>query len=133
MASLKLMLERHDDQEASAKPKTLFSSVKSKFSNQSTAYKTVGTTDYSDTKVFNLLKDFFQPDTQNTLQGTVEVILKLLPDDAPMSNEVAGVADVCLEMAEQIPYHHPSQIKLARVVEELSRSSKVTSDPGGNV
>lgn len=127
MASLELIIDNFQDPDpAKAKPETILSILKSKLGNQSTAYKYVGTTGYSDTKVFLILRDFLQPDTTKSLESTIQSILDLLPKNAPMSSEVWCVGQVCLELAEQIPYHHPSQIKLARVVEELSRSAKTT-------
>jgi hypothetical protein len=134
MASLDLKIDNFQDPgPATAKPKTPLSGLKSKLSNQSYAYKYVGTTGYSDTKVFLILQDFLQPDTTTSLESAVHPILDLLPEDASMSNEVGLVGEICLELAEQIPYYHPSQIKLARVVEEMCRSSKLTHPPDETV
>lgn len=108
MAVLKLKIEDYEDPSSIAqKQKTFLSSMKSKVRRQeSAAYKTVGTTDYSDTKVFLILQDYLQPDTEMSLDSTVQSILALLPDNASLSNEVNNLGEVCLELAEQIPYHH---------------------------
>lgn len=134
MASLNLKIEDFcDPASMPAEPRTTTPAPKTESENQSFAYKDVGGTGYSDSKVFLILRDFLQPDTTKSLAFTVESILDLLPKNAPMSNEVCSAGEVCLELAEQIPYHHPSQIKLARVVEELSRSAKVTQPPDQKV
>lgn len=125
MASLKLRLEDYEGQDF----KGLVSSMKSKLSHESSAYKTVGTTGYSDTKVFRILEDFLQPDSKKSLVSTVQSILALIPENASLSTEAYAVGEVFLELAEQIPYQHPSQIKLVRVIEQLSRSAKVTDEP----
>lgn len=127
MASLKLKLEGSEDPDiAQPKPKSLFSSLKSKLRNESHAYKTVGTTTFSESKVFLILQDYLQPDSKTSLESAVQSILSLIPENASLLTEVYYLGLVFLELAEQIPYDHPSQIKLARVVEELSRSAKLT-------
>lgn len=135
MAALKLKIEDFEDRNSIApKQKSFLSSVKSRIGRQeSSPYKTAGTTAYSDTKVFLILQDYLQPDTETTLEYAVQSILALLPDNASLSNEANDLGEVCLELAEQIPYHHPSQIKLARVVEELSLSAKLTDEPDSQV
>jgi hypothetical protein len=95
-------------------------------------YRYAGTTDFRGTVVFQILNDFLQPDTETSLETTVESILKIVPD-APLSDEVAMVGDIVLELAEQIPYHHPAQMKLARVMEGLMTSPKFMSGPYSSV
>ncbi|RJE26956.1 hypothetical protein PHISCL_00657 [Aspergillus sclerotialis] len=134
MASLKLRLKDYEERDIPVtRRKDLLSSVKSKFRHESSAYKTVGTTGYSDAKVSRILEEILQPNSKRSLEDTVQAILSLVPDNASMSNEVSDVGDVCLELAEQIPYHHPSQIKLARVVEKLARSEKFMNGPDEKV
>lgn len=134
MAVLNLKLEGFEDPDtATAKPKSVISSLKSKVRNETYAYKNVGTTAFSESKVFLILRDYLQPDSKTSLESAVQSILSLIPENASMSNEVCLVGEVCLELAEQIPYHHPSQLKLVRIVEELSRSAKFTEPPDGNV
>ncbi|PYI11091.1 hypothetical protein BO78DRAFT_382968 [Aspergillus sclerotiicarbonarius CBS 121057] len=62
-----------------------------------------------------ILNDFLQPETETSL--------------APLSNEVYVVGEIVLELAQQIPYHHPSQVKLARVMEGLTTSPKLIIGP----
>ena len=83
------------------------------------------TTDFRGTTVFRSLQDFLQPDTEKTLWETIEAISTILPD-APLSTEAYVVGGIFLEIAEQIPWHHPSQMKLAQVVQALTTSSKLS-------
>lgn len=132
MASLKLRLESFEDRDSPfIRHRSLISFMISKLGHESYAYKTVGTTGYCDTKVFRTLEDFLQPDSKRSLESAVQSILALIPENASQLNEVGSAGEVFLEIAEQIPYHHPSQIKLARLVEQISRSAKLTgaSDP----
>lgn len=126
MAALNLTYEGFQDPKTEA---TMFKATAiplSESEGQSTAYKYVGTTAFSDSRVFLILRSFLQPSKTKSVEETVESILELLPENAPHSNEVACVGSVIMELSGQIPYHHPSQIKLARVMEELCRSDKTT-------
>ncbi|GIK03849.1 hypothetical protein Aspvir_007924 [Aspergillus viridinutans] len=100
----------------------------SRFDGHEFGYRYVGTTDYSQEKVFQILNDYLQPDTKTSLDSAVHWILALLPEKEPLSTEVWDVGEVVLQLAEQIPYHHPSQIKLARFMEELTLSPKLTTE-----
>ncbi|PWY95903.1 hypothetical protein BO94DRAFT_620264 [Aspergillus sclerotioniger CBS 115572] len=79
-------------------------------------------------KVFHILNDYLQPDTEMPLFSAVKSILDILPG-APLSDEIYVVGEIVLELAKQIPYHHPSQAKLARVMEGLTNSPKFTTGP----
>ncbi|KAI9762428.1 MAG: hypothetical protein M4579_000404 [Chaenotheca gracillima] len=78
-------------------------------------------------KTFAILRDFLQPDTALTLEGVAQSILDLLPEKAPHSTDVWLFGEVCIELAEQIPYGHPSQIKLTALLEHLGKFAKFTS------
>ncbi|CAJ2511954.1 Uu.00g075790.m01.CDS01 [Anthostomella pinea] len=65
-----------------------------------------------DYKIFAVLRDFLQPETGITLQKAVETTLHIFPDG--QTDHMRPVNTVCLELGRQIPYHHPSQLKLAR-------------------
>ncbi|KAF7169899.1 hypothetical protein CNMCM6106_004769 [Aspergillus hiratsukae] len=82
--------------------------------------------DYIEDEVFQILNDYLQPDTKTHVDSAVKSILALLPENNPFSPKVWKVGEVVLQLAEQIPYHHPSQFKLARVMEELTTSPKFT-------
>ncbi|EFX01112.1 hypothetical protein CMQ_6054 [Grosmannia clavigera kw1407] len=57
----------------------------------------------------------------------VTSILELIPTDASEYGEVCGFGQICVELAEQIPYYHPSQLKLVKLLQELGQSSKFKS------
>lgn len=126
MSILKLQLE---DAELRKTPsKEMAAEVnETKFFRDSGFYY-AGTTDYSDFSVFEILEDFLQPGTETSLGAAAESILKITPDKAPLSEEVTNVGRVVLELAEQIPYYHPSHIKLARVMELLTSSPKFINE-----
>lgn len=87
-------------------------------------YSWAATTDSRGTSIFKILDDFVQPNTETDIYSAASSIFALLPKDAPLSTEVSNVGDIFLEVAGQVPYHHPSQAKLARLMERLMLSSK---------
>ncbi len=74
-----------------------------------------------------ILQDFLQPSSRLTIKDTAHSILAFLPKNASGSTEVWDFGETCIEIVEQIPYYHPSQIKLAALFEELGKSSKFGS------
>ena len=76
-------------------------------------------------KVFEILRDFLQSNAALTLQNTARSILALLPENDSDSMEVLSFSETCIEVAEQIPYHHPSRLKLAGLMEQMGRSTKL--------
>lgn len=76
-------------------------------------------------KTFPILRDFLQLDAAVTLESTAKSILDLLPEKDPHSDNVGSFGEMCIELAEQIPYHHPSQLKLAALLEHLGKSTKL--------
>lgn len=83
-----------------------------------------GGTDYSAARVAAILRDFLQPDTDLSLQEAAKAILVLIPVNASGYAEVCSFGEICVELAEQIPYHHPSQVKLTQLLHFLSASPK---------
>lgn len=75
-------------------------------------------------QTLHILQDFLQPSSRLTIKDTAHSILALLPKNAPYSTEIWSFGETCIEIAEQIPYDHPSQLKLAALFEELGKSSK---------
>lgn len=76
-------------------------------------------------KIFSLLRDYLQPDSTMTLEFTARSLEDLIPVNSPLSTEVLDFGDSCIEVAEQIPYHHPSHLKLAGLLEYLANSPKL--------
>lgn len=87
-----------------SKVSSVMSTVKSKFGDKRD-------TVYDCMKVFVILRDFLQPDTTLSLKSVLNYLVDLLPENAPYSPEVYSLGIICVDMAEQIPYHHPSQHK----------------------
>jgi len=84
-------------------------------------------------KTHRILQNFLQPSSRLTIRDTAQSILALLPKNASGSTEVWNFGEICIEIAEQIPYYHPSQIKLAAVFEGLGKSSKFGSPQSSEV
>ena len=82
-------------------------------------------------RIFHILQDYLQPESSALLQGTVHAVFDVLPKGKPGSNEVWNFGQACLDIAEQMPYWHPSQLKLVGLVAELSYSTALgfTYDP----
>jgi len=59
------------------------------------------------------------------LTDTAKSILDLLPEDDLNSTKIWCFGELCIELAEQIPYHPPSQLKFAALLEHLGKSSKL--------
>jgi hypothetical protein len=75
----------------------------------------------SDYKTFLVLRDFLQPYSTIRLGDAVDRILEVFPDGY---SDLQSINTVCFELAEQIPYRHPSQLKLARLLWLIGRSQK---------
>lgn len=85
---------------------------------------------HAEVQMATILRDFLQPDTKLSEDEVVASILALIPQK-DLSNshahtpiEVAIFSQMCVELAEQIPYHHPSQLKFAHLVSRLGHSGK---------
>lgn len=124
---LDLKLDNFTEDASSWACKTI-STLKSKSCDGYVNYELLraSTPPYSDDQVFVILREFLQPDTAIPLKSTAYCILALLPEEDPLSLVVASSGELCLELAEQIPYHHLSQVKFARLLEFISRSTNVT-------
>ena len=77
-------------------------------------------------KTFHLLSDFLQPDSALKLNSIAQTIMTLLPERAVGSSELRSFNLLIFEFGEQIPYYHPSQHKLAALMERLGESPKLT-------
>jgi hypothetical protein len=88
-------------------------------------YTIAGQTEFSRDKVFTILRNFLQPNSLTSLKSAAQSILDLLPQNAQLSSEVGFFGELCIDLAEQVPYNHPSQLKFARLLQYLSRSPKL--------
>ena len=75
-------------------------------------------------RTYELLRDFLQPESAESSETTMHKIAALLPGKAPMSPEMLAVVHTFIELAEQIPYYHPSLLKLVDLLVRLGRSTK---------
>lgn len=78
-------------------------------------------------KFANLLRDYVQPGDKRSVEDIANEILAILPANGQHSTEMSAFAQLCVEIAVQIPYHHPSQMKLAYLLQYLARSPKFVS------
>ncbi|KAI0479322.1 hypothetical protein GGR56DRAFT_634446 [Xylariaceae sp. FL0804] len=129
MASLDLKIENEDgpgsDTVESASPKAgLVHSLRQKWRPK--ADKASGTIYDTSARLAGILRNFLQPDSATSLDEAAGSILKLIPPNASHSTEVRIFGDYCVELADQIPYYHPSHLKLARLLQRLNISSKFT-------
>jgi hypothetical protein len=67
-------------------------------------------------KVFEILRNLLQPDTDFSLNDAAEQITESLPEGGSYSTEVGSFLWTCYELAQQIPYNHPSMTKLITLV-----------------
>lgn len=70
-----------------------------------------------DYKMFLIVEGFLQPNSTVTLKDMIDILLDIFPD-----GDMRFINSICLELAEQIPYSHPSHAKLARLLWGVERS-----------
>ncbi|SMR45609.1 unnamed protein product [Zymoseptoria tritici ST99CH_1E4] len=69
--------------------------------------------------VFGILRNTLQPDSELPLETAVQQITALLLDARLYSREVRVFLETCYKLAEQIPYSHPSMIKLVALIDSV--------------
>lgn len=122
MASLDLKIEFEDKeapdkQEASSIGGGLMRSLRQSWKSKAdSSANTPGTIDNTSAALANILRNFLQPGSALSLHEASESILKLIPANASHSTEVRVFGDYCIELADRIPYHHPSHLKLAHLL-----------------
>ena len=77
-------------------------------------------------KVFAVLNDYLDPESPLPLDLAVESLLKLLPTDAPDSEEICRFGEDCFELAEMTSYKTSAHSRLAQLLEALGLSSHFT-------
>lgn len=77
-------------------------------------------------KVFAVLSDYLGPESPLPLDLAVESLLKLLPTDAPDSEEICRFGEDCFELAEMASYKSSAHSRLAQLLEALGLSSHFT-------
>lgn len=95
-----------------------------------------GATKYSNKRAFRILNKTLQPESSVSAEDAAGALASLLPP-APgpdSSDELSSIMEVFLEIAWQIPYNHPSMIKLVRIILcllDTNRSSRISSEQVG--
>lgn len=82
--------------------------------------------EHTQEKAFAVLKDYLGPESPLPLDLAVESLLKLLPTDAPDSEEICRFGEDCFELAEMASYRNSSHSRLAQLLEALGLSSHFT-------
>jgi len=67
-------------------------------------------------QIFDILRDTLQPDSKLPLETAEQRIGALLPEGEPYTREVGTFLETCYEVADQIPYSHPSMTKLTTLL-----------------
>jgi hypothetical protein len=108
---------------------TALSRIQSVFTSDKTPLRNTlaGGTKFSEAKVAAVLRDFLQPDSKISLREAAGSIMNMVPDNAQENAEVYSFGEICVELAEQIPYYHSSQFKLAQLLQYISTSPKFLS------
>jgi hypothetical protein len=104
---------------------SILSSLKSKLGYKPTEKPKLRVTRISQDPYFRILRDYLQPDSATSIKSAVQSLTALLPEVGSSKGEVYHFGEVCFELAQQIPYHHPSHLKFARLLEELGWSTKI--------
>jgi len=67
-------------------------------------------------QVFGILQTTLQPDCPISLDTAVDQLVGLLPSGQTYTSEVTTFLCCCYEVAEQIPYSHPSMDRLVTII-----------------
>lgn len=80
-----------------------------------------------DVKLATTLTQFLQPQSEVSIHDAAQSIFTHLPAGKPYSDEGFAFTTCVVEVAAQIPYQHPSQPRLVRLLKYLTRSPKLVS------
>ena len=80
-----------------------------------------------DRRAFGILRDYLQPNSETSLDAASTSILNILPEEDPKELSILSLSELCVEIAEKIPYSHPSQLKLVRLLQQVAQSPKVVT------
>jgi hypothetical protein len=84
--------------------------------------------DYNDPlflPTFEILNKALQPDSGFSVEDAVSQLTALFSEGKPDSIEMGDFIGTCLEMAEAIPYTHPSMLKLVSILDLCLRSEQL--------
>lgn len=84
-----------------------------------------------DKRAFPILNDYIQPDSKTSLATASAAIIDFLPDDLkrsdPKEHSIMSLAELCVKLAEQIPYSHPGQLRLVHLLQQVAKSPKAAT------
>ena len=78
-------------------------------------------------KIIDIFRQYLRTAGGLCLSDTAESIVELLPDPPEprgWSHELTTFWELCINTAEQIPHYHVCQLKLARLITALRKSTK---------
>lgn len=106
--------------------------LSSKFKSQSppsdlTTPKGYGRYEY---RVFVIVENFLQPHSKISLEEASDSVIGIFPVG---HLDLSPINSVCLELAEQIPYTHPSLVKLSRLLWMVGRNKRRIISSGQKV
>lgn len=85
---------------------------------------------YSDLNAFRVLKRYLEPDGDLSMKQATKLLHEMLPSKEKKRGNI-GQPDlfsiVFLDVAAQIPYHHPAQVRFVRLIKYLSASDRVNA------
>jgi hypothetical protein len=83
---------------------------------------------YSDWKAFGILTRYLEPGSDLSDEQATELLYDILPspENKELSSQPAMLGCVRHDIAKQIPYHHPSQIRLLNLFKRLGKTDKMT-------
>jgi hypothetical protein len=79
-------------------------------------------------KVFEILRNVLQPDTDLSLNDAAQRIAESLPEGGSYSTEVGSFLWTYYELAQRIPYNHPSMIKLIALIDTCLNSPRLINE-----
>lgn len=83
---------------------------------------------YSDWNAFRVLKRYLEPYGDLNMNQATKLLNDMLPSEQGKRHNPDRpdlFSYVFLEVAQQIPYHHPAQIRFVRLIKHLAASDRV--------
>ncbi|OBT70379.1 hypothetical protein VE03_00114 [Pseudogymnoascus sp. 23342-1-I1] len=107
----------------------VLSSLKSKFKSQSPQFDLTTVKGYNrcECSVFAVVENFLQPGSKITLEEAADSVIEIFPVG---HLDLTPINSVCLDLAEQIPYTHPSLFKLSRLLWMIGRNNRRVINSG---
>lgn len=74
--------------------------------------------------------DYLQPNSETPMSAMVSSLLQAIPEQDSDQKEATlmRLSNFCIHAAQRIHYAHPSQLKLARLLQQVAQSPKTVTD-----